>query len=225
MNKQIISGIIIVIIIAGVFIGFSVWQNQQIQAQKQANLIQEIDRNLTEEDIQIYQDRLIEAEKYIVEATNDQDKHDALIYKAVILQGLGKLAQARDVFLEAAELVPENYNVFVHLYQVYLEMNDYEQAEKSIQKSLELQPNNPDAWKKYIILERERFDRQQSEIRKLYLEAEEKTKPNTDILTDYATYLESIGDTDTAIEYWRKAQKAQPEDYEIYNAEIKRLEK
>src|SRR3989344_2084413 len=115
MNKQVILGITICVILVVGLSGFVVWQNNQ----KQASFIQEVDRKLSDEDRKIYEDRLIDAEKYISEAQDNQAKHDAIIYKAVQLSGLGKLAFARDVFLQAAELVPENFNVQVHLYQVY----------------------------------------------------------------------------------------------------------
>src|SRR3989344_4050754 len=138
-NKQLIFGVIIAILILVGFIGYNRWS----ESRKQASFIQEVDRKLSDEDRKIYEDRLIEAEKFIAEAQDNQTKSDALIYKAVQLSGLGKLASARDVFIEAANVNPENYNIYVHLHQVYFEMEDYKKAEKSIQKSLELQPNNP----------------------------------------------------------------------------------
>src|SRR3989344_5355254 len=166
-NKQLIFGVIIAILILVGFIGYNRWS----ESRKQASFIQEVDRKLSDEDRKIYEDRLVEAEKFIAEAQNNQDKSDGLIYKAVQLSGLGKLALAKDVFLEAADIKPENFNIYVHLYQVYFEMGNYKQAEASIQKSLELQPNNPDAWKKYILLEVEKFNKPESEIIGLYAQA------------------------------------------------------
>ena len=199
--------------------GFDVWQEQQ----KQVSFIEEVDRKLTAEDRKIYEDRLVEAEKFIAEAKDNQEKSDSLIYKAVQLLGLGKLAQARDVFLEAAEVNPENFNIYVHLYQAYFEMEDYKQAESSIQKSLELQPNNPDAWIRYILLEVEKLKKSERVIRDLYAQAEQAVKVKTDIYTSFAGYLEKIGDIEGAIKQWEKAMESFPENKELYEAEIQRL--
>ena len=147
-----------------------------------------------------------------------------MIYKAVQLSGLGKLALAKDVFLQAADIKPENFNIYVHLYQVYFEMGNYKQAEASIQKSLELLPNNPDAWTRYILLEVEKLNKPDSEIRGLYAEAEQAVREKTDIYTDWARYLEKIGDLQGAKEYWQRAVESNPTGRNIYEAEIKRID-
>ena len=219
MKKQQILAIIACLLIVGGFVGYNQWNKYK----KQTSFIQEIDRNLSPEDRKVYEDRLVEAEKYIAEAADNQAKSDALIYKAVQLSGLGQLALARDVFIEAANANPDNYNIYVHLYQVYFEMGDYKQAESSIKKSLELQPNNPDGWRKYILLEVEKLRRPEREIRGLYAQAQQAVKEKTDIYTDYARYLENIGDIGGAIEQWQKAQAAHPENYNLYEREIQRL--
>src|SRR3989338_1336909 len=219
-NKQIILGIIICLILAGGIAGYSIWQNQT----EQPSFTEEVDRKLTAEDRKIYEDRLREAEKFIAEAKDNQEKSDALIYKAVQLSGLGQLAFARDVFLEAAKVNPENFNIYVHLYQAYFEMEDYKQAETSIQKSLELQPNNPDAWIRYILLEVEKLNKPESEIRGLEAQAEVAVKVKTDIYTSFAGYLEKIGDIEGAIKQWEKAIEGFPDNKDIYEAEVNRLE-
>ena len=219
-NKQLIFGVIIAILLLGGFIGYNRWS----ESRKQASFIQEVDRKLSDEDRKIYEDRLVEAEKFIAEAQDNQAKSDALVYKAVQLSGLGKLALARDVFLEAAKVNPENFNIYVHLYQVYFEMGDYKQAESGIQKSLELKSDNPDAWTRYILLEVEKFNRPEREIRDLYAQAGEAVLEKSDIYTSYARYLEKIGDLQGAKEYWQKAIESNPTGRNIYEAEIKRID-
>jgi len=219
MNKQLIFGIIICLILVGAIVGYLTWQNQK----QEANFIEEVDRKLSDEDRKIYEDRLIEAKKFIAEAQDNQAKSDALIYKAVQLSGLGKLAFARDVFLQAADVNPENFNIYIHLHLVYFEMEDFKSAESSIRESLRLNANNPDAWKKYILLEIEKFDRPESEIRELYGQAEGAVREKTDIYTDYARYLETIGDKAGAIQQWQKAAESYPENKDLYEGEIERL--
>src|SRR3989344_987722 len=218
-NKQLIFGVIIAILLLGGFIGYNRWS----ESRKQASFIQEVDRKLSDEDRKIYETRLVEAEKYIAEAQGPQAKSDALIYKAVQLSGLGKLAFARDVFLQAADVNPENFNIYIHLHLVYFEMEDFKSAESSIRESLRLNANNPDAWKKYILLEIEKFDRPESEIRELYGQAEGAVREKTDIYTDYARYLETIGDKAGAIQQWQKAAESYPENKDLYEGEIERL--
>ena len=219
-KKQQILAIIACLLIVGGFVGYNQWNKYK----KQTSFIQEIDRNLSPEDRKVYEDRLVEAEKYIAEAQDNQAQSDALIYQAVQLSGLGQLALARDVFLEAVDINPENYNIYVHLYQVYFEMGDYKQAESGIQKSLELKSDNPDAWTRYILLEVEKFNRPEREIRDLYAQAGEAVLEKSDIYTSYARYLEKIGDLQGAKEYWQKAIESNPTGRNIYEAEIKRID-
>ena len=220
MKKQQILAIIACLLIVGGFVGYNQWNKYK----KQTSFIQEIDRNLSPEDRKVYEDRLVEAEKYIAEAQDNQAKSDALIYKAVQLSGLGQLALARDVFLEAVDINPENYNIYVHLYQVYFEMGDYKHAVSSIKKSLELKPNNPDAWKKYILLEKEKSKLSNGEINDLYFQALQKTLGHVDIHTSYAVFLEEIGNLEWAKDHWQKAIAAYPTNRVIYEAEIARLD-
>ena len=104
-------------------------------------------------------------------------------------------------------------------------MGDYKQAEASIQKSLELQPNNPDAWRRYLLLAEKKLDWSESGIRDLYVVAETAVRDKTDIYTSFAGYLEKIGDIEGAIEQWERAREVYPENKEVYEAEIARLKK
>lgn len=218
--RNLVIGVSVLILAAGGF-----WIYKDTRQKPQDNFINQIDRKLTAEDRKIFEDRLVLADQYIADAKDDQAKFDALFYKGAQLQALGKLAEARDVFLIAANVEPENYNIYVSLYLVFLDMTDYKSAETNIKKSIEKKSVNADAWKRYILLEVEKFQMPDVEIRKLYAQALQQAQPNIDVITDYAVYLEKVGDLEGAKEYWQKAIEAYPVNKVLYQQEIERLEK
>ena len=109
------------------------------------------------------------------------------------------------------------------MYSVTLEQGDYDSAKQAILKAINLNPQVPDLWNKYIGLTLERLNGAPSEIEGLYKEALLKTKNNPDILVQYGQFLEKQGKIKEAIIQWQEALKQQPNNTD-YQKEVKRLQ-
>jgi len=188
-------------------------------------LIREKNPNLTEEQRQAYDDRLTQADVQLAKTDlTDQSRYDLHMYKGVQLQGLGKYELAVQSFMEADKVMADNANTYVAMYTAQMDMNDIRGAQKSIRKAIELKPTDPDIWKKYIVMERERFGARDEQVRNMYQEALEKTNGHIDIVTSYAVFLEAIGDFGAAKGQWEKAIEINPANQSAYVSEIARIE-
>jgi len=213
MNKNLLK---IGISIFAIILGFL------LLARPVNNFIEEKDPGLTAEERSIVENRLNEAQKKLTEVTTIEEKFSAQMQIGFGQYGLGKYKEAKESFLEAADLEPDNYVVYVALYQVELDMKDNQSARKSIKKAISLKEGNPDLWRKYIQLEAERFSASHNKLNDLYLEALAKTNSHLDIETLYAQFLEKSGDLKSALDVWKKVYEQMPDP--LYLQEIERLE-
>ncbi|HYF97712.1 MAG TPA: tetratricopeptide repeat protein [Coxiellaceae bacterium] len=221
MNKEVKIGLAaagIIVILLAALAGLDYWMEQR-------KIVKEKDPNLTQEERAIYEERLATAREMINNPDlNDSQRFDWYMQQGFQLYGLGKLAEASDSYKEALKFRPEDPNAYVALYAVQLDMQDNDSALKNIQKAVELKPTDPDIWKKYILIQKERFGVAGQELNDLYLQALEKTLNNVDINTAYAVHLEQVGNLQAAMEYWQKAAELNPSARPLYEIEIKRLD-
>jgi tetratricopeptide (TPR) repeat protein len=217
-TKVILSGVLVLVLF---FAGLT-WLNHY---NYQSSLIREKDPGLTQDQRKIYEDRIALADAELAKSDLTQDQRfNALMSKGFQLYGLGKLEQSIEWYVKAAEVRPEDPNAYVAMYTSQLDMQDNRAAQKSIKQALELQPLNADAWKKYIVLERERFRAGNETLDGLYQEALSKTGHNIDIHTSYAVFLEGIGNLQGAKEQWQKSVEVYPANKAAYENEIRRLD-
>lgn len=221
--KFILAAIIIVLAIAGIAHYNKIKNNNE---KSQSAFITEKDPKLTEEERKIVEDNLADIEKKLEEAKDatDKEKYDFTMQLGFQKNVLGKLAEARDAFLAAVEIQPENYTAPLALFHAYLAMGDNDSALASIKKAIELRSENAELWRQYIMLEKERFGATNEKIQEIYSEALIKTNSSVDIITVYAQFLEEKGDLQGAIEQWKKAIAAYPQSEALYQGEVARLE-
>jgi tetratricopeptide (TPR) repeat protein len=200
--------------------GYAIYQQENYEA----SFVKEINRNLSPEDRKIYEDRIAEADRKLAEAQSDTERYNLLMQKGFNLYGLGSLTAAKDVFNQANELNPNDSTALVALYQTQVDMNDPKGALKSIQAALKLKENDPDIWKKYIVLQEEKFNLGNDRISALYSEALVKTNTHINMVTAYAVWLEKVGNLQSSKEYWQKAIELNPNNKATYEAEIKRID-
>lgn len=193
---------------------------------KQDKFISQIDRHLTaseqkkvENDLSINRELLAGMPK---ETSNSQ------LYKLHMEIGhqlftLGELAKARDEYLIAAKLMPLGYTSQTALFAVYSEMKDIASAGTAIQKAVDLAPEKPDLWRKYIAFKQQELNADNKEIDILYQEALSKTNTNLDIVVLYARFLGQIGNSSKAINFWQMAANLNPSGNELYQQEINKL--
>ncbi|OGE75591.1 MAG: hypothetical protein A3I07_02760 [Candidatus Doudnabacteria bacterium RIFCSPLOWO2_02_FULL_42_9] len=224
MERNVKIGIIAVVLL---FVGFFAYTMIQDRADK-PNFVNEVNRTLTDEQRKIYLDRLAEGERKLTEANTDLEKYEAYIVIGNQKYGLGQLGKAKEDYLKAERYNVENQaGVYTLLYQVELEMQDYESAKEHILKALELGAGTPDIWIKYITLMKEYFNANSEQLDKIFQDALAAVPDKTeiDIVTRYAQFLEETRNLKDAIGYWQKAIELFPLRKSLYQAEIDRLEK
>lgn len=225
MNKKIILVLIIIILV----IYGAVFLNKKDDVPDDVLIdsvfITEKDSKLTEEERKIVEDKLADIQKKIVEIEdgNDKERYNLIMQLGFQKNVLGKLAEARDAFLKAAKIQPEDYTAPIALFHIYADMGDNQSARESIKKAIQLQPEKADSWRQYIQFEKERFGATNEKLEEIFLEAMAKTNSSVDIITVYAQFLEEKGDLQGAIEQWEKAIAAFSQNKDLYQQEISRL--
>lgn len=192
------------------------------------SFVTEKDPKLTAEERKIVEDRLADVQKKLAEmkdaADADIEKYSLTMQLGFQKNALGKLGEARDAFLAAAKLQPENYTAIAALFHIYLDMGDNDSALAGIKKAIELKPENAELWRQYIQIEKEKFSASDEKIEEIFSDAIKKTNSSVDIITVYAQFLESKGDLMGAIEQWKKAIAGFPANKDLYQEEINRME-
>ncbi len=232
MNKKnlviyLITGLVIVGV--GLISGGKVFlPNFSSQEGKNKPPLKSVERNLSKEEIAIYEKRLKEGQKALEEVNSNspdysKDKAGRYIYLAQIYYGLGELAKSENNYNFALELTPNNPNIWTGLYLTRLEGGDFSGARDAIQKARELSPQDPDIWKKLIELRREKFGSDFPDQRGLFNDALVATNFHQDIYVAYAQYLESQGKLKEALEQWQAVVKSYPGNAS-YKEELQRIE-
>lgn len=181
--------------------------------------------NLSSSELQLFTDRLAQANKMRQELPQDASplaKRDVLVYRAAQLYGLGRLDEARQDYILAVQAAPEDYNVKLGLFEVYNEMSDYKMAEAAIVEAIRLAPLRPEHWRRYLAFKQDKLRASPAELDSLYKQALQKTYSHVDIIALYARFLESIGNLAGASDQWREALKQSP-DNKLYQQELERL--
>jgi tetratricopeptide (TPR) repeat protein len=135
---------------------------------------------------------------------------------------LGELAKARSSFETAAKILPDNPSVWQELYQVEVEMQDYQSALASIDKALVINPSNISDWRSKLTLEQNYLKVSGDKLEAVYKEAIDKTQL-VDFMATYADLLEQDGKPGEALNYWQKAMDHAPTN-ELYNSYRQSLE-
>jgi Tfp pilus assembly protein PilF len=166
--------------------------------------------------------------EYDAEIANAQDAKRLFslnIQKGFQQQLLGKLLEAKDSFNEALKNdIGEGSDVaYVALFSVEQEMGDYKAATKSINKAIELEPRNPDYWRRLAIYQKEILKLSKAKVYQTLDEALQSTKDDIDVVTFYASTAEQVGDIEKAIEMWQKAIEINPNNSFKYEIELRRL--
>jgi tetratricopeptide (TPR) repeat protein len=111
---------------------------------------------------------------------------------------------------------------FLNLGNVYRFVGDYDNAEKSYNKAIEIAPDNS-IFSAKIDMYRYELKKPVDEVNSLYEEALSKTGDNFDIMTGYAAYLRDNGNNEESLKYWKIVSGKYPDD-QRYKDEIAGLE-
>jgi tetratricopeptide (TPR) repeat protein len=191
----------------------------------ESRYIENVDRRLSDEAVKIYEERLKKVDEALSQAQDREARFESYMSKGFTLDGLGRLKDARDTFMEASTLFPEDHRPYKALFQIKLEMTDLLGAKEDGRKALKLAPDDTDLWIKYIEAESDKYKASNDIISATYSEALVKTNFHIDIITSYASWLERVGNLQASREYWEKAIVVNPGAKKIYEAEINRIDK
>jgi tetratricopeptide (TPR) repeat protein len=219
MPKKVKIGIIVSILLVVGFAGYAIYKKGNVKT----SFVKEINRNLSPADRNIFEDRAADAQKKIDAAKTDDEKFGWYMQLGYNLQALGSLNAAQNAFESAVKLKPNDDTGYAGLYQTQVDRGDYEGALASIKIAVDKNPQIPQYWKNYVLLEKEHFNASNDTLSALYSEAVVKTANNIDIITTYAQWLESTGNLGAAKEYWQKAIVLYPANKKLYQTKIDKI--
>ncbi len=213
-NKGIaVAALALLVIIIGIFLV----KNQKSLILTGTNILSAEDTIIVQKRIQQKRDALSGAGKEVA----DLDKGNLLLSISQDERLLGEYEKSKSDIERAIKLGPDNGN-YHHAYSVLLfDMGDPESAMSEIDKAIEITVQNANFWKWKITLY-EKMNKSKDDVKKLYEEAIQKSG-NVDIVTQYARYLETNEELQSAIDQWSYAAKINPTKKDIYQQEITRL--
>lgn len=227
MKKKIaivVGCLVVVTVVAGAFWYYQTQKPAIGLAEQPSTVLLSRDPQLTEAERQNYLKNITELEGKLQAATEDAERYKLRMQIGFEQYALGEYAKARSSYLEANKLMPTNPTAFAELYVVESAMGDYENAKRHLQKAIEINPSNAQYWRWIITLRADAFQDSPEELKKYYLDGLEKTRDHVDIVTMYAQFLEKQGDVVSAVAQWKKAIELNPDQKDVYQAEIVRIQ-
>lgn len=151
---------------------------------------------------------------------------DSNLWRALGLQYYvkGDLIPAKDKLEKAIALNPDNYLAYSILGDVTKEMGDFVVAEQNYRKAISRNPLYKNGYIKLADFYRMREVNKQSEAGAVLEQAIQNTNDSF-FIKQYAIWLEEQGNIRGAIDYWKEAQKREPENTQGIQEDIERLEK
>lgn len=194
-----------------------------------ANVVQSIDRHLTQAQYGSLVQQLQDAEKKLKDLAwnaSREDRFRALTDVASQHYALGNLAQARSFYEEAAKIFPDNPVPWQELYTIDMDMHDYVAARDAISRAISLNPGSVSNWRSKITVEQTYLNVTGDALENLYREAIAKTNGFVDFIATYASILEDHGKLREARDQWQRAASAAPtnELYTLYKQALDRVD-
>lgn len=227
MNKlrKAILVVTILVVVMGMTVAGVVYFYDGDSTQLKKEAITYRDPNLTVEEVALMNQRVADIQKKLDMASSDEEKYKAHMQLGFEYLPLGEYEKAREQYLKASSILPDNPTPWAELYVVERNMQDYENARFHLEKAIELNPVNVQYWRWRIELERDYFTASNDMLDALHKEGLDKTGQNIDMIVLYAYFLEERkNDLLGAVQMWKKANELNPEDKVIYDEEITRIQ-
>ena len=220
-KKTIVIGIIVVFILFAMYFAFS--QNNEIKAPNENNSINLEDtvndiENVNNNEIDNIENaeetnETIDGGNSEIESTVDKAKQEAEYFE-FINEGLKYKSEGdagnKDSYYKSIEAYQKASDVaegkvwipYLNLGNVYRLVSDYENAEKSYDKALDIVSEGT-VYKAKIDMYRYELKKSEDEMIIIYEEAIEQVVDNIDLVKNYAAYLRDIGKYSESLEYWK----------------------
>lgn len=224
--RKIILPILIILLAAALAAGG--WWLKQKKSVPTGSVLPNKERNLTQDQQKIYNDRIAKAQSYLASLKPSQpnfkgEQINTYVYLGQQYYGLGQLQKSKEMYGAVLALAPNHEQALVGLALTLHDAGDAAGERRLFEQALKSNPNNPDVWLRYIDL-RQALGASAQELSDLYAQALEQTSRNIDVVTRAAGFQEQAGNLQASLALWQEAAKQYP-DETAYREQIKRLQK
>ncbi|MBU1180451.1 hypothetical protein KJ885_05915 [Patescibacteria group bacterium] len=217
MKKILILAIIILLLGGSGVFGYLYWQ--KIKEDKFLSTNEQ-----TKDAYEIIKKREAELKK-------DKSNYDAYMSLAFHWKGIGEVTKNEKYSWEAIKVYdkvirmwgPKAYLPFVNQANVYIFLEEYENAEENFKIALELDPGEQSLYIALADLYHDFMNKEDKEIRAVYKKGLETLIGGGNLVLGYAGYLREQEDYKEALKYYKMLQQAYP-DNTNYDGVIKELE-
>ena len=217
MKKILILAIILILLGAGGATGYLYWQ--QIKEDKFLSANEQ-----TKDAYEIVKKRQEQIKK-------EKDNYDAYMSLAFHWKGIGEATKDSKYSWKAIKVYdkvikrwgPKAYLPFVNQANVYISLEEYENAEENLKIALELDPGEQNLYIALADLYRNYMNKDDKEIRAVYKKAIGTLVGGGNLVLSYAGYLKEQEDYKEALKYYKMLQQAYPNN-NSYDDVIKELE-
>ena len=174
---------------------------------------------LTQEEITKATEQRLKAQEMIQQEPNNVEK---LIHLAILQVSLGELEEAKQTYLRAVALEPENYIPYLNLGTVLSENGYAKKAEKVLRQGLKKIPQGAAMWQILLDTYQYGMKKNQEQMQALFQEALSATGRDLNLMLRIARYYEENKKVPAAIPYWQEVLQKMP-DNEAVRARLKEL--
>jgi len=132
--------------------------------------------------------------------------------------------KAEQVYRKMTEKFPDYWVPWWNLANLQRQLKEFEEAEKSFKKAIEIAPGEGMLYLGLIELYQYNLKKSEEEILAIYQEALKRVVENIDVIISYASYLYQIDKKEEALKYYQTAFEKYPEATQI-KEEIEKIKK
>jgi len=132
--------------------------------------------------------------------------------------------KAEKIYRKMTEKFPDYWVPWWNLANLQRQLKEFEEAEKSFKKAIEIAPGEGNLYLGLIELYQYDLKKSEEEILAIYQEALKRVVENIDVIINYASYLYQIDKKEEALKYYQTAFEKYPEATQI-KEEIERIKK
>ena len=132
--------------------------------------------------------------------------------------------KAEKIYRKMTEKFPDYWVPWWNLANLQRQLKEFEEAEKSFKKAIEIAPGEGNLYLGLIELYQYDLKKSEEEILAVYQEALKRVVENIDVIISYASYLYQIDKKEEALKYYQTAFEKYPEATQI-KEEIERIKK
>lgn len=190
----------------------------------QPSFVTFVDRGMSEEQIQVFRDRIAEFETMAADnETNGTRDISVILSLGNLYYTIGELETAAHWYNEILRTNPDDSPAFENLGQVQLEMGDFAGAEVSLRKAADIAAYEPTYIKLADLIE-EHFPERTNEVQGILETAIANIGQTSGLLVRLGRWYADQGMLDEAISHYQVASQLDPDDQAI-KAELNDLKR